>query len=389
MSHFKPARAAALFAALALSTFVRAQDPIPLPLPPPPPRPASKSDGADNRVVLVERGPIHEGFAEPGAQVRGKGITAPKAPPAPVNEVPPLPRPEGANVRWVPGYWQWDADRTDFVWVCGLYRNAPPERAWEPGRWKDVKQQWTYFPGYWRPADNKPLPTNLPEPPAPKEEAPTAPTGNPNAMWVPGVWLHKGGKFEWQPGYWPAGSGTMIWQQGQYVQTETGFAFVPGHWDYPLEERGELYSPVYFSPAQRAKRGWAYRPEYVLSFGSESKWGQGGVFDSLAIGPNYNSYRFGNSSTNAALVPGAGSDTDRSWDAVAPGYTNPLWQHYLRLNRVDSGLARGAAPTDANRPTGGKNPLAFVTPGCHSSGCGVAPHVHWVATPIVHGGYRR
>ena len=103
-------------------------------------------------------------------------------------------------------------------------------------------------------------------------------------MWVPGLWEHKNGKFEWQPGYWPPSSGNMIWQPGQYVATETGFAFVPGHWDYPLEERGVLYAPMYFSRAQREKRGWSYRPEYAVSFGSDSKWGRGGAFDVLLIG---------------------------------------------------------------------------------------------------------
>ena len=349
------ARAMVLFAALASAPSARSQDPLPLPLPVPPGKAESKAEPSDSRVTPVDRGPVHEGFAQPGANVRGKGITAPVAPPAPVDEVPPEPKPEGAGVKFLPGYWHWDAEREDFVWVCGCYRTAPPERTWEPGRWKEANKVWTYFPGYWRPTDAKTLAANLPEPPASKDEAP-APNTNPNAMWVPGFWEYKSGKFEWQPGYWPPGNGTMIWHQGQYVTTETGFVFVPGHWDYPLEERGVLFTPVEFSPVQREKRGWSYRPEFAISFGSEAKWGEGGVFDALCIGPNYNSYfcgdyaqwrnvgsfaHAGGGLPSPPVRPAARSLNEtgeyQPWDAVSRGYTNPLWQHYLRLNRTDSG----------------------------------------------------
>jgi hypothetical protein len=392
MSHSPLGRATALCAVLAFATTGRSQDltPLPLPLPVPYAKPPAKTDAADSRVTVLEKGPIHEGFAQPGASVRGKGMTTPKAPPAPVEEVPPLPKPEGAGIQWIPGYWQWDAERNDFLWVCGCYRNVPPDRTWESGYWKEVKEQWTYFPGYWRPTDIKTLRANLPEPPASKEDGPTSPNANPNAMWVPGYWEHTSGKFEWRPGYWPPGSGNRLWQQGQYVATEFGFAFVPGHWDYLLEERGVLFTPVYFSPAQRAKRGWAYRPEYAISFGSDTKWGQGGAFDALSIGPNYNNYYYGHFARSASLLKASGSGEYQPWDSVTPGYTNPLWQHYVRLNRTDSGLAKGTPPPDATRSTRGTNPLAFVEPGlgCHTS-CSPAPHVHWVATPIVHSGRRR
>src|SRR4051812_37105889 len=101
MSRSHPGRATAIFAALALATAARAQDPTPLPLPPsggkPLFQPEYKPDAPDSRVVVLERGPIHEAFAQPGAAIRGKGITAPKAPPAPVAELQPEVKPEGAG----------------------------------------------------------------------------------------------------------------------------------------------------------------------------------------------------------------------------------------------------------------------------------------------------
>jgi hypothetical protein len=370
-------RAAALSAALAFATASFAQEPLPLPLPAPAP---------DSRLSVLEKGVIHEGFAEPAAHVRGRGVTAPKAPPAPVGELPPEPKPAGEAVKWLPGYWHWDAERSDFVWVCGCYRNVPPDCAWEPGRWKDARGKWAYFPGYWRPAEAKSLPANLPEPPAPKEEVATAPKGNSNAMWAPGVWEYEGGKFEWQPGYWPPAFERMIWQQGQYVAAEGGYAFVPGHWDYPLEERGVLFSPVFFSQAQRERRGWSYRPQVPISFGSASGWGRGGAFDSLSIGPNFNNYYFGDyprplpgaepaaangSSAVAARLRDSAGDY-RPWDAVTPDYTNPLAQHYARLNRAEA-EPKAPEPPPFIRRTNAPFTAAMCSTGGSASTCAPGP----------------
>src|SRR5438045_3388330 len=87
-------------------------------------------------IQIENRGPVHEAFAQPGAQTRGKGITAPKAPPPAVPEIPPDEKPAGANVVWIPGYWQWDAEKKDFLWVSGMWRNQPDGRTWQPGEWR-------------------------------------------------------------------------------------------------------------------------------------------------------------------------------------------------------------------------------------------------------------
>ncbi|AMV28281.1 hypothetical protein VT84_28010 [Gemmata sp. SH-PL17] len=375
MSHSHFARATALCAVFAFTSSGRTQDPVPLPLPVPPVKPERKVDPATQPVTVVERGPVHEAFAQPSAGVRGRGITAPKVPPPPIDEVPPNVKVESPIARWIPGQWQWGADRADFVWVCGCYRNVPPGRTWEPGHWKEIKSEWTYFPGYWRPSETKTLLADLPEPPAPKDEAPDA-KENPNAMWVPGIWERKDGRFEWQPGYWAPVREGVIWQQSQFVATETGFVFVSGYWDFALEERGLLYVPMYFSKAQRAKSGWTYRPEYVIPFGVEGKWGQGGTFDALYIGPNFNSYYYGNfsqiSSNAAARVGFAlrgslselagpiidlyGSSAYRPWNSVAPGYTNPLWLHYVRLNQNAPGSSNGTPSLYATHAASGFTP---------------------------------
>ncbi|WP_171474069.1 YXWGXW repeat-containing protein [Frigoriglobus tundricola] len=384
-------KATALFAVLTVVTSARAQDPLPVPLPRPPAKPENVPGAGKPRVTVVESGPVHEGFAQPGAHIRGRDITAPTAPPPPVDEIPPDAKLEGTGIRWVPGYWHWDADRNDFIWVCGCHRNVPPECAWEPGLWKQVRSKWTYFPGYWRPTGAKSVTSNLPEPPAPKGEDPTVPPGNGSAMWVPGYWERKDDRFVWCPGYWPPSFENMIWLQGQYVATVSGFVFVPGHWDYPLEERGVLFAPMYFSRTQREKRGWSYRPEYAISFGTESKWGQGGAFDSLDIGPGYNNYFYGArwwwdvggsfpmwdafALFTRPLLGRYGYGAYQPWYTVARGYTNPLWQHYLRLNRNEAGWVKNVTSNDPNRPSNGFLTSALSSGGttmCLPRGVGVA-----------------
>src|SRR2546423_14887617 len=53
-------------------------------------------------VEVLGRGPVHEAFAQPSATDPKPSPVAPKAPPAPINEVPPGDRPDGPNVEWMP-----------------------------------------------------------------------------------------------------------------------------------------------------------------------------------------------------------------------------------------------------------------------------------------------
>ena len=67
-------------------------------------------------VEMLTRGPVHEAFAETVTFNPEPGLVAP---PAPIEELPPEPRPEGANAAWISGYWDWDDVRADFLWVSG------------------------------------------------------------------------------------------------------------------------------------------------------------------------------------------------------------------------------------------------------------------------------
>ena len=91
------------------------------------------SPGALDGVEVLTRGPVHEAFAETITFDPEPGLVAPKAPPAPIEEAPPEQRPEGVNVAWIPGYWAWDDEGGQYLWVSGFWRAVPPGRVWVPG----------------------------------------------------------------------------------------------------------------------------------------------------------------------------------------------------------------------------------------------------------------
>ena len=94
-----------------------------------PPRP----DGEG--VEVLTRGPVHEAFAQTVTFDPEPGIVVNRAPPNPIEEIPPNQRPEGVNIAWIPGYTAWDDERNDYLWVSGVWRAPPPGREWVSGYW--------------------------------------------------------------------------------------------------------------------------------------------------------------------------------------------------------------------------------------------------------------
>src|ERR1043165_9131255 len=72
---------------------------------------------SEQGVQVLTRGPVHEAFAETVIFDPEPGIVVPKAPPAIIEELPPDQKPDGVNITWIPGYWAWDDERGDFLWV--------------------------------------------------------------------------------------------------------------------------------------------------------------------------------------------------------------------------------------------------------------------------------
>src|SRR6266496_2950505 len=150
-------------------------------------------------VDIQLHGPIHEAFAQPGDLKPEPGAPVPKAPPPPVPEEPPVERPDGANVQFIPGYWAWDPETNQFMWVSGTYRNVPTGRQWVPGNWVNTAEGWRWVPGFWAP-EAEPEMRYVPEPPAPLEVEPAVAPPDDSSAWVPGIWVYRSPRFVWRPG---------------------------------------------------------------------------------------------------------------------------------------------------------------------------------------------
>src|SRR5262249_44728064 len=79
-------------------------------------------------VEVMARGPVHEAFASPATEpVPTQPVS--KKPPTPLEEMPPAEKPEG-DVVWIGGYWAYDDERKDYLWVSGTWRAPPPGKHW-------------------------------------------------------------------------------------------------------------------------------------------------------------------------------------------------------------------------------------------------------------------
>ena len=243
---------------------------------------AFKDDVAGAEVLT--RGPVHEAFAGIVSFNPEPGIIVESAPPAVIEEIPPSERPEGDNVAWVPGYWAWDDERSDFLWVSGMWRALPPGREWIFGYWADIQQGYQWTSGYW--ADSAAEETvYLPEPPKTLERGPNIAAPSPDYGWSPGAWVWNQERYAWGPGYWALGRPDWEWMPSHYVWTPRGHIYVNGYWDYAVDRRGVLFAPVYFNREVYSQRGYRYAPSIALNLV--------GVIEHLFLRPNYHHYYFG------------------------------------------------------------------------------------------------
>jgi hypothetical protein len=283
-----------------------------------------QADAAQGMQVLT-RGPVHEAFAETVTFDPEPGIVVPKAPPAAIEELPPDQKPEGANVAWIPGYWGWDDERNDFLWVSGVWRALPPGRQWVPGYWGRSAQgvQWTS--GYWADAQASEV-EYLPEPPRTVEAGPNIAASSADQTWLPGCWVWQQNRYAWRPGFWATVQRDWVWVPAHYVWAPRGYVFVGGYWDYSIGRRGVLFAPVYFNRGIYARPGFSYSPTTVIDLG---------VFTNhLFMRPRYQHYYFGD--YYAGNYRGAGFYPQFSINTGRFGY-DPIYAHQRWQHRRDSG----------------------------------------------------
>lgn len=284
----------------------------------------SQEDG----VEFLARGPIHEAFAAPAIRGPRPAPLIAKEPPKPVEELPPDQKPEGDNVQWIPGYWAWNDDTSDFLWVSGTYRIVPPDRHWVPGYWNQTDDGWQRVAGLWADQEKNHIELLSTPPPDPIEEAvPAAPSEA--SSFQPGGWVYRDNRYLWRSGFWTANQADWIWTPDSYVWTPGGYIFVHGYWDYCLQNRGLLFAPVNIDRRFWNRANWSYQPSYVVY--------DNFLLSSLFVRPSYNQYYFGDyydqRYDRLGFVP---------WTDFRYGRSvgDPLFSHYQWQNRANPAWSR-------------------------------------------------
>ncbi len=245
---------------------------------------AQEADTDVAGVQVLTRGPVHEAFAGIVTYNAEPGIVVAKAPPDAIEEVPPDERPEGDNITWIPGYWAWDDERSDFLWVSGTWRALPPGRQWMAGYWGKTTDGYQWTSGYWADATSEET-TYLPAPPATVERGPSTAAPSRDHDWTPGSWVWRQERYAWSPGYWQLGRADWAWMPSHYVWTPRGYIFVDGYWDYSVARRGTVFAPVYFDSGVYSRAGYYYSPSIVIDVAL--------IAEQLFLRPNYHHYYFG------------------------------------------------------------------------------------------------
>jgi hypothetical protein len=284
--------------------------------------------GPDKPEVLA-RGPVHEAFAVPSEGSPKAGPTASKAPPEAIKEIPPEEKPEGEGVIWIPGYWMWDEDKADFIWVSGFWRVAPPGRKWVPGYWAKTDDGYRWVAGMWAPSNADEM-RYSDTPPVPLEVGPSQPAPDDYSSYVPGIWVYRD-SWMWRPGFWLTQRSAWIYNPPQWCWTPRGHLFCNGYWDYPLASRGLLCAPVYFG---------AYRPGF---FTPNCVIGVASLLNCLWSRPGYG-YCFGD-----YYGAGYGRLGYRPWATYGPRNRDSLYGYYRYQNRGNPNWSNNLRATHDNR----------------------------------------
>ena len=235
-------------------------------------------------VQVLTRGPMHEAFAAASMTGATAGVVISQPPYESIDELPPDQRPEGANIAWIPGYWSWDDDRSDYIWISGVWRDVPPNRQWVPGYWATVGDGVQWISGFWGEVAQTEV-TYLPAPPEPLEVGPSSPAPAPDHVWSSGSWVWQQTRYHWQPGYWVVQRPDWVWTPAYYTWTPRGHVFVPGYWDYDLVNRGVMFAPIYYDQPVYRQPSYHYSPRIVIDLGV--------IVASLFVRPRSQHYYYG------------------------------------------------------------------------------------------------
>jgi hypothetical protein len=281
-------------------------------------------------VQILTRGPVHEAFAESVSFDPVAGVIISALVPEAIEELPPEQQLEGDNVTWIPGYWAWDDDQSDFIWISGIWRNLPPGRQWVPGYWSEIdggQSQWTS--GYWADATVTEVSYVATAPPRSIDSGPNIEAPSADHSWVPGNWFWVDTRYAWRPGYWVPQRTNWTWVPSRYNWTRRGYVHVDGYWDYAVARRGVLFAPVYFNRHVYRQPNYYYTPSIVVALS---------VFSShLFVRPSSGHYYFGD--YYSPRYRDSGYYASFSWHSGRRGY-DPIYAYDRWSHRDDRGWER-------------------------------------------------
>ena len=284
---------------------------------------AAQENEASTGAEVQTRGPVHEAFAGTVSFNPEVGTLVDQAPPELIEEVPPEQRLEGDNVSWIPGYWGWDEDQNDFLWISGIWRNLPPGREWIPGYWAETEGRHQWTSGYWEDAETTEV-TYLPKPPRSVEAGPNIEASSNDQSWIPGNWVYRDDRYAWRAGYWAPARENWAWTPAYYRWSQRGYVYVDGYWDYPVVRRGVVFAPVRFDSGYRSRANFYYTPSTVVSLS---------VFTNhLFLRPNYGHYYYGD--YYEPRYRDRGFFASFSYNSSRYGY-DPIYSHNRWENRND------------------------------------------------------
>jgi hypothetical protein len=118
-----------------------------------------------------------------------------------------------------------------------------------------------------------------------------------------------------------------------FAWTPRGYIFCQGHWDYDLDDRGVLFSPVFLPREVRVQAGFVFCPGVCVDLGMLQL--------NLFVNPRYNHYCFGDyydaAYQGAGIYPWYKCQTVHSW--YDPLFVYDKWH----FGKTDSGWAKRQA----------------------------------------------
>jgi hypothetical protein len=271
---------------------------------------------ADAKFDVLTRGPVHEAFLEQVNFDPQPGSIIPLQPPEPIDEIPPAYKPAGENVQWIPGYWAWEQDAEDFIWISGVWRVPPPGHRYVPGYWQKADGGHRWVTGFWVKSDARQVEYRQP-PPKTLERGSTSNAPSENHFWNSGSWVYDNGKYKWRPGYWVPCQTNWIWIPARYASTPNGAVYLDGYWDHSVANRGQLFAPIRLSTAAGTRAGLRYSPANVIDTSQ--------LFFHLFVRADQHQYLFGDYYGQTHADAGI-----RPWFAeqTGQGGSDPLFGYY-------------------------------------------------------------